>query len=448
MMTAAAATHDPRPIAEIIGRAASSVEIPPEQKNESKHLRQTPAVIAAERLLFRSAEMEKRQRHVTTDIFGKQDAIGGRWRSGSDDISALFRLGRTLKLPLMKRVVNAAAAGTAKGQTFGLTVGAKGAVRAVDANRQAIAVIKEVARQTQLAVPGFTFTSIQISLNARAMLHTDRNNAGPSMAMAAGPFAGGQLCIYGDDTDDISALPAERWHRFYGQFPHMVLPYAGERLSFVAFTHATAFSAGGKRVEEELIRQGFPLPLDYGTTKVVHRSEAQDERLLQAAADVYERRCDEIMHIVTTKSSGDMLEHELKFAHAAGTRAMGWSNLARFIVLGVIASITGGQASIIVASSVGHGGSIRGKSSNSEGGVPGDDDDDDDDDDAVRSGRRELREDHLSVQGGTFSSCEAQSRWQVDYDSSWDHKYDGGAYPLLLRAGRVRQEARLLGGQF
>ena len=169
----------------------------------------------------------------------------------------------------MQGVVNQAAAGTAKGQTFGLTSGVKGAARLVNSNRQVHAVIKEVARQTQLVDPEFTFTSVQVSLNARALLHTDRNNAGSSMAMAAGSYAGGQLCIYGDDTDDFTALPAENWHQFYGQYPHMVLPYAGERLSFIAFTHATTFTTEGKRLGDELSMQGFPLPRDFGQTKVV-----------------------------------------------------------------------------------------------------------------------------------------------------------------------------------
>ena len=53
-----------------------------------------------------------------------------------------------------------------------------------------------VRAQVEEIDPSFTFTSLPIVSFARANLHVDQGNSGPPMAVALGPYSGGELCIH------------------------------------------------------------------------------------------------------------------------------------------------------------------------------------------------------------------------------------------------------------
>ena len=107
---------------------------------------------------------------------------------------------------------------------------------------------------------------------------------GLSMALSVGPFEGGQLCVYHGDNEGHIPNPAGEWHVFDGHLPHHVLPYAGERLACIAYTHALAFTSQAKNFADVLSGQGFPIPPDFGVTKATPVAAAPAESLLQKAA--------------------------------------------------------------------------------------------------------------------------------------------------------------------
>ena len=110
-------------------------------------------------------------------------------------------------------------------------------------------MIREVARQIRKTEATFTFTSVQLVLNGRAIMHIDANNVGPSMAVAIGPFFGGQLTVYeGSEQGHTPYANKGEWQHFNGLMPRHVFPYEGERLAFVAFTHSSAYTSSASRL--------------------------------------------------------------------------------------------------------------------------------------------------------------------------------------------------------
>ena len=65
----------------------------------------------------------------------------------------------------------------ARGQAFGFTYSGRGPPFLANHSKKSTELLKEVNRQVQLVRPGFSFTSLQVVLNGRALLHVDANNA-------------------------------------------------------------------------------------------------------------------------------------------------------------------------------------------------------------------------------------------------------------------------------
>lgn len=75
-----------------------------------------------------------------------------------------------------------------------------------------------------------------------------------------------------------------------------MLPFAGHRVAFVAFTHQAIYSAAARNLVDQLTRCGFKPPLDSGTVKVFPMSRARDDKLQDDAWRAYADSCEETMH--------------------------------------------------------------------------------------------------------------------------------------------------------
>ena len=67
------------------------------------------------------------------------------------------------------------------------------------------------------------------------------------------------------------------WNRFDGNDPHQVLPFYGERVSSVAFTHSAIFESAARPLIDDLFQQGFHLPTDAGFVGAIHTSKLEEQ---------------------------------------------------------------------------------------------------------------------------------------------------------------------------
>ena len=123
-------------------------------------------------------------------------------------------------------------------------------------------LVHTVIRSVKAAFPDFKFTSAQFNIGLCAGLHTDSANVGPSMIVAVGPHAGGNLWLHQPGEGKVHYL--QTWTPINGRIPHRNLPFFGKRGSIVLFTHsalcAPVVSAGTVKVVEDLVELGFPVP--------------------------------------------------------------------------------------------------------------------------------------------------------------------------------------------
>ena len=94
--------------------------------------------------------------------------------------------------------------------------------------------------QAAITHPSFQFTSIQVNVGLASVLHTDDANIGPSLVVALGPFTGGQLWTH--RAAEGCVLDVRNFAYINGRVPHRTLPYAGDRVSIVLFSHSSAAS--------------------------------------------------------------------------------------------------------------------------------------------------------------------------------------------------------------
>ena len=189
---------------------------------------------------------------------------------------------RGLKLPVMQRVVDGRSSSVAKGLSFGLTYSGKGGPFIGNRSRKATELVHAVNKQITARYPGFTYTSLHVVHNGRALVHTDKSNHGPSVAVALGPYAGGKLSVYDDGEGAFETVEAGVWKSFDARRPHLITPFAGDRVAIVAYTHSSAFTSMARQFMDPLLQQGFPLPNEYGLirstpTSSVARSTADAE---------------------------------------------------------------------------------------------------------------------------------------------------------------------------
>ena len=266
-------------MAESLSIAAEEARMPIHLVYDSRYVRKTPAVEQAELALYRCALLEWRRRRAALDEY---------WKNSMEGPQVLFRKARVLKLPVMKRVVNGTSGEIARGQAYGLSVCQGKQPVLANSSQKVVDMVKEAAKQLRARAPEFTFTTIQVVLNGRALLHCDSNNAGGSMVISLGPSCGGELVFYDEEAGSHKVIPRNVWTSLDGRRPHHVLPFAGERLALVAYTHSTAYCKEAKNCSDALVKQGFVLPADFGSSRVFPSAPSATDAYLQRAGGAYE----------------------------------------------------------------------------------------------------------------------------------------------------------------
>ena len=128
---------------------------------------------------------------------------------------------------------------------------------------------------------------------------------------------------------------------FDGREAHFVLPFAGHRVSFVAFTHQAVYSDAARTLVDQLIRCGLKPPHDAGMVRVFPMSRSRDEGLQDDAWKAYANSCEEAMHISTESKVRDAK----KFV-AGGTQIKAWGGIARLFSVCIFTAITQGSAMV------------------------------------------------------------------------------------------------------
>jgi len=85
--------------------------------------------------------------------------------------------------------------------------------------------------------PTFQFSTIQINDNTTCAKHIDSNNVGESYIIGIGEYQGGDLRVFGvDGCDYVDVNIKNKFYKFDGsKFPHMTLPFTGNRFSIVYY---------------------------------------------------------------------------------------------------------------------------------------------------------------------------------------------------------------------
>ena len=209
-----------------------------------------------------------------------------------------------MKLPELKRLAAHDAGPEVKGACYGLTAGRNKQPYVPSAASKVQSLIRMVRGHLKKTDPDFTFTSLQVNANARAPWHVDQSNVGESRALMLGPCEAGQLCVHAVDGPEIQLAPKGAWFGFDGRRPHSVLPFAGERIGVVAFTHTGIHTAAAKAWTDKLVQQGFAPPPNAGTPILYPVSKADNDRKMAAAWRAYVNSCEGVMHHITTESVG------------------------------------------------------------------------------------------------------------------------------------------------
>ena len=118
------------------------------------------------------------------------------WTKSPDIIPTIYRTMMSLQWPRLARGnVNANANKHAVGACLGLTRGRQPNpyVHMPDTHVQLLNLVVQPAKQQ---CPHFVFTSAQFNVGVCSGLHTDSANVGPSLVLALGPHAGGELWTY------------------------------------------------------------------------------------------------------------------------------------------------------------------------------------------------------------------------------------------------------------
>ncbi|CAE8609961.1 unnamed protein product [Polarella glacialis] len=178
----------------------------------------------------------------------------------SSSVAALDSMTAAVVAVVVKAAVNIAPEGSASIQAFPLGIVLDFAAGLVVSNETKARpnLTSFLARFIAQYFPDFAYTTIQLNRNCAARLHVDSNNYGPSCIIAVGDYTGGHLWVYDEEDGDCEIVLdqplkgwrhlkvgcvlkgrcvsiKDRWHRFNGNFPHMVLPFEGHRTSLVYF---------------------------------------------------------------------------------------------------------------------------------------------------------------------------------------------------------------------
>jgi len=189
------------------------------------------------------------------------DAIRHEWLSADNPTAALYRDIMQRDWPLLART-------SAKGKA---NLKARGACIGLSRNQSGMAycatipggdvLAKMIAASIESAVPGFVYTTVQVTIDLCSIQHIDAGNQGPSIAIALGPHFGGILWTMSEKKKgSLSTL--ENWTQFDGRIPHGTMPFCGSRVSLIAFTSSAACAAVAKRPAEVALKMGMNFSIE------------------------------------------------------------------------------------------------------------------------------------------------------------------------------------------
>jgi hypothetical protein len=132
------------------------------------------------------------------------------------------------------------------------------------------------------------FTTISLNKNYAGRLHRDSGNIGPSIGLAIGPFTGGRLRFWADDSGRGSRsrhveqvrnepsvlLNIKQCVVFDGNCAHEVQPFDGERYSLIFFT-VKKYQEASQTIKRKMIKMGA----DWPSSASLKRLEAKIPRL-------------------------------------------------------------------------------------------------------------------------------------------------------------------------
>tara|TARA_R110002012_G_scaffold322066_1_gene554469 strand:- start:22064 stop:22642 length:579 start_codon:yes stop_codon:yes gene_type:complete len=101
--------------------------------------------------------------------------------------------------------------------------------------------------------PNFQYTTIQINKNVKCAPHTDRNNAGVSVAISLGDFTGGGIIQYNTDGSEEFIDTKNCFKYQDGNIKHTTAPFEGERYALIFFYHQFGCHPRGDVKKEDLI---------------------------------------------------------------------------------------------------------------------------------------------------------------------------------------------------
>ncbi len=88
---------------------------------------------------------------------------------------------------------------------------------------------------TNLYLPDFCYTEVQVNFNYSTPPHKDRGNLGKSYILGLGDYAGGELCIERKE-GNIEKIDIRDFYTFDGaKYTHWVAPVEGDRMSLVFY---------------------------------------------------------------------------------------------------------------------------------------------------------------------------------------------------------------------
>ena len=179
------------------------------------------------------------------------------WTHSQDPYPILYRMICSVDWPVMNRSnVKGGHNDDARGCCMGVSRGMQAPYCYIPAQYQAI--LRYIIDSAAATAPGFHFSSVQVNINLASAIHVDSANIGPSMAIGLGPHIGGQLWTDGHPEGQVNEI--REWHCFNGCIPHANLPYFGQRISIVLFTHSAINSPTAAYAVSTAAENGLPMP--------------------------------------------------------------------------------------------------------------------------------------------------------------------------------------------
>ena len=235
------------------------------------------------------------------------------WWHSLDARAKIFREASNMEMqPTARSYVRGNAQETSRGFCIGVS---KGRILLPYCNipHQAKTLIEIILADIKKAAPGFCFTSIQINVDLAAKPHVDGGNVGPSAIISLGPHTGGFLWTL-DASGSVAHNPYDNWIVADGRVPHGNLPFYGQRVSCVAFTHAAIKNENVQNALHMASNAGFPIPFQRGPADIDPSLIKYTNLLPMQVQNLYENFCLEILEVADSvkipKTSTEAPDHE------------------------------------------------------------------------------------------------------------------------------------------